>query len=179
MVTQGTNEGGSNRKRNFEESKEGYSNRNRNYRDKSDYNKSGKASQGERKNYQKRDGGNNFNREDGRRDGRSDNRYGKVERYDKGRSYTPKFAGKDDDEEDYGRRSKPSRPKESKPSVSIPDKDKAMLRIEKEQKSIKKKQQNKKKESNRPQQRVKRANNINYTRSYANGDFDDYDFDDF
>jgi hypothetical protein len=52
-----------------------------------------------------------------------------------------------------------------------------MLRLEREQKSIKKKQ-NKKKESNRPQQRVKRANNINYTKSYANGDFDDM-FDDY
>ena len=50
-----------------------------------------------------------------------------------------------------------------------------MLRLEKEQKSMKKKQQTKKKESNRPQPKVKRANNVNYTRSYANGDYDDYD----
>ena len=50
-----------------------------------------------------------------------------------------------------------------------------MLRIEKEQKTMKKKQQNKKKESNRPQPKVKRANNVNYTRNYANGDYDDYE----
>ena len=94
--------------------------------------------------------------------------------YDKKKTYSS-FSGKDDDDEDNSRRSRSYKPKESKPAVAIPDKDKTMLRIEKEQKTIKKKQQSKKKESNRPQQKVKRANNINYTRSYANGDYDDYE----
>ena len=99
----------------------------------------------------------------------------------KGYSSAPKFSSKDDDEEDNGRRSKSFRPKESKPSVSIPDKNKTMMRLEKEQKGIKKKQQSKKKESSRPQPKVKRANNVNYTREYANGAYDDYDdyYDDF
>ena len=56
----------------------------------------------------------------------------------------PKFPKKDEDEEDRGRRSKPSRPKESKPTIAIPDKNKVQMRLEKEQKSVKKKQNNKK-----------------------------------
>lgn len=55
----------------------------------------------------------------------------------------PKFPKKDEDEEDRGRRSKPSRPKESKPTIAIPDKNKVQMRLEKEQKSVKKKQNNK------------------------------------
>lgn len=92
------------------------------------------------------------------------------------RSYSSRYNSrdKDEDEDDVKRRSKPSRPKDNKSSVAVPDKNKAMLRLEKEQKSMKKKQ-SKKKESSRPQPKVKRANNINYTRSYANGDYDDYD----
>ena len=132
---------------------------------KSDY--SGKRQgTGERK-FTKPDGNRNTTGRYGKPEG---NRSGRPEqRFDKNRGYSsaPKFSGKDEDEEDNGRRSKPSRPKESKPSVAIPDKNKTMLRIEKEQKTMKKKQQSKKKESNRPQPKVKRANNVNYTRNYA------------
>lgn len=88
--------------------------------------------------------------------------------------YQPRYSGKDEDDDDNNRRSRPSKPKENKTGVSLPDKNKTMLRLEKEQKSIKKKQ-SRKKESSRPQPKVKRANNVNYTRSYANGDYDDYD----
>jgi len=105
----------------------------------------------------------------------------KPDHYDKNKGYSqPRFPSKDEDDEDNSRRSKPSRPKESKPTVAIPDKNKVQLRLEKEQKSMKKKQ-TKKKESNRPQPKVKRANNVNYTKNYANGDYDDYDdyYDDF
>ena len=92
----------------------------------------------------------------------------------------PKFPKKDEDEEDRGRRSKPSRPKESKPTIAIPDKNKVQMRLEKEQKSVKKKQNNKKRESSRPQPKQKRSSNINYTKNYANGAYDDYeDFDDW
>ena len=118
-------------------------------------------------------GGAKPNRFEGGRPNRPD----RPERSDRSRGYNsaPRFSGKDEDDEDNSRRSRPSKPKESKPSVAIPDKNKTMLRLEKEQKSIKKKQQTKKKESNRPQPKVKRANNVNYTRNYANGDYDDYD----
>ncbi|MDE6025887.1 MAG: hypothetical protein K2G45_10590 [Lachnospiraceae bacterium] len=90
--------------------------------------------------------------------------------------YQPRYSGKDedDDENDNIRRSRPSKPKENKTGVTLPDKNKTMLRLEKEQKSIRKKQ-SRKKESSRPQPKVKRANNVNYTRSYANGDYDDYE----
>lgn len=186
VVTQGTNEGGSNKKRSFDNNREGYSNRSKNYGEKKNFQRrpeggrpEGARPEGRERRFEgKREGG--FEGKNNRFEGKPDNRYGKQERYDKNKSFMPKFSGKDEDEEDYGRRSRPSRPRESKPSIAIPDKDKTMLRLEKEQKTMKKKQQqSKKKESNRPQQRVKRANNINYTRSYANGDFDDYDYDDF
>ena len=50
-----------------------------------------------------------------------DNKGGK---YKNNYSSAPKFSmkDKDDEDEDRSRRSKPQRPKESKPSVSIPDK---------------------------------------------------------
>ena len=129
--------------------------------------------------YQKQDNGQGgkprYNKTEGGRPPKSDH-------YDKNRGYNsqPRFPNKDEDDEDNSRRSKPSRPKESKPTVSIPDKNKVQLRLEKEQKSMKKKQ-SKKKESNRPPPKVKRANNVNYTKNYANGDYDDYDdyYDDF
>ncbi len=93
------------------------------------------------------------------------------------KNYIPKYSNKDEDEEDLGRRSKPQRPRENKSqaSASVGEKNKAMIRLEKEQKNMKKKQQNKKKESTRQKPKIKRANNVNYTRSYANGDFDDYE----
>ena len=73
---------------------------------------------------------------------RADKPYGdrpqRSERPNRGYGSAPKFPSKDkdDDEEDRGRRSKPSRPKENKPSVAIPDKNKVQMRLEKEQKSV-------------------------------------------
>ncbi len=162
MATQGTNDSGSNMNKNRggNSSKAGYAGKRQNF--------------GERRGT-KQEGGYSSS---GRRGKPDENRTGRPDqRFDKPKSYNnmPKFSGKDEDDEDNGRRSKPTRPKESKPSVSIPDKNKTMLRIEKEQKTMKKKQQSKKKESNRPQPKVKRANNVNYTRNYANGDYDDYE----
>ena len=115
---------------------------------------------------------------------RGDKPYGdrppRNERPNRNYGGAPKFPKKDEEEEDRSRRSKPTHPKESKPTVSIPDKNKVQMRLEKEQKSVKKKQNNKKRESNRPQPRQKRSNNINYTKNYANGAYDDYeDFDDW
>lgn len=97
--------------------------------------------------------------------GRRDNDYGKF------------MKDKDDDERDNSRRSKPTRPKENKSAIAQPDKAKTQLRLEKEQKTMKKKQDfsSKKKESSRPQPKKKRSNNINYTREYMNGAFDDYE----
>lgn len=186
MVTQGTNDGGSIKKRSYDDRKgSSFQGRRQNNQERPERTeRPDRPRQGERRNDGSgvrggtRGGALYQNGSRGSKDG--ENRYGRTERYDKPKSYTPKFSGKDDDDDDNVRR-KPSRPKESKPSVSIPDKDKTMLRLEKEQKTMKKKQQSKKKESNRPQPRVKRSNNINYTRSYANGDFDDYEdyYDDF
>lgn len=176
MVTQGTNEGGSNMNR----SRGANGSRNNSYGRPV---KSGRAEGGyenrgadrcspQSSRYAKSENAGNGQPRYGRGD---NNRTNKS--YDKNRGYnsSPKFAGKDDDDEDNSRRSKPSRPKESKSGVAMPDKNKVQLRLEKEQKSMKKKQQNKKKESNRPQPRVKRANNINYTKNYANGVYDDYE----
>ena len=175
MATQGTNENGSsmNKGRNGNDFKKPYQGRRTNGERTEDgkrYSK-GEGRSGDRNGKFSKPGTNQnskYNHHDGSRPTRPD-------RGGKGYNSVPKFAGKDDEEEDTGRRSKPSRPKESKPSVSIPDKNKTMMRLEKEQKGIKKKQQSKKKESSRPQPKVKRANNVNYARNYANGDYDDYD----
>ena len=59
------------------------------------------------------------------------------------------------------------------------------MRFEKEQKTMKKKSegnsQQKDKKSQRPQPKLHRQNNINYTKAYMNGDYDDYEdyYDDF
>ncbi|MDD6327860.1 MAG: hypothetical protein PUA62_05360 [Lachnospiraceae bacterium] len=190
MVAQGTNDGGSNMNRerrtaNGDQSPNGFTTKQTRYPkqdsprrfNKPDGESRYDKSEGQGR-YGKPEGGNRYSRGEG-----TTSRYGRGEGgytgkpYDKNRSFNsaPKFSGKDEDEEDNSRRSRPSRPKESKPGVAIPDKNKVQLRIEKEQKSMKKKQQNKKKESTRPQPKVKRANNINYTKNYANGDYDDYD----
>lgn len=182
MVTQGTNEGGSNMNRN----RSGNGQRG---------NYAGRPVRNGERDSRKDNEGRYENRGGDRRNDRAprysrpensgnngQNRYGKGEGtrpnkpYDRNHGYisSPRFAGKDDDEEDNSRRSRPSRPKENRSSVTIPDKNKVMLRLEKEQKSMKKKQ-SKKKESSRPQPRVKRANNVNYTKNYANGDYDEYE----
>jgi len=197
VATQETNEGGSGmNKNNGQRSSYTRSFRNENKREKVDGrrfdkgDKSERADRGERTertdrpprtdrgSYQRQDGSQGgkprYNKNEGGRATRPDH-------YDKNKGYSqPRFPNKDEDDEDNSRRSKSSKPKESKPSVSIPDKNKVQLRLEKEQKSMKKKQ-TKKKESSRPQPKVKRANNVNYTKNYANGDYDDYDdyYDDF
>ena len=164
VVTQGTNDRGSdmNKGRGKGTPKQGeYQGRKNSFGDKPSYSKTAKNGNSQSR-YGKPDGtSNNFNKSD---------------RFDKPKNYnsTPRFPNKDDDEEDNSRRSKPSRPKESKPGVAIPDKNKVQLRLEKEQKSMKKKQQSKKKESSRPQPKMKRSNNVNYIKNYANGDYDEY-----
>lgn len=199
MAAQGTYEGGSNTDRerrtpNGARTQGGYSGKptGDRYPKKDGQNRFSKPADGQSRYGKSGDGQNRYNRPEGDRPrgprpdgdrprgprpdgGRPDGGYAKKP-YDKNRSYNsvPKFAGKDEDEEDNSRRSKSFRPKENKPSVSIPDKNKVQIRIEKEQKSMMKKQ-NKKKESNRPQPKVKRANNVNYTKNYANGDYDDYE----
>ena len=81
-------------------------------------------------------------------------------------------------------RSRSSRPQRDKSqgSVAQPDKAKTALRFEKEQKTMKKKSegsfQQKEKKSQRPQPKQHRQNNINYTRAFLNGDFDDDYYDD-
>ncbi|MDD6401783.1 MAG: hypothetical protein PUG10_09285 [Lachnospiraceae bacterium] len=177
MLTQGTNERGSNtnKNRNVRTPKEGYAGR----RPGSGYGSRPEGGRNESREDRPNKGGNNrFSRQgqanDSARFGKNDNNhYGKSD-YDKNRGYNRGFSGKDEDEENNGRRSKPSRPKESKPGVAIPDKNKTMLRLEKEQKTMLKKQ-NKKKETSRPQPKQKRSNNVNYTKNYNNGAYDDYE----
>lgn len=189
MVTQGTNDSGSNMNRgrngngNGPRNNNGYGARNprtENKGPRSEFRNDRQGEgRGEKPRFQKTSDGGNFQKKFDRNEG---NGYNKSERYDRNKNYNsvPRFPNKDEDEEDNGRRSKPSRPKENKPSVAIPDKNKVQLRLEKEQKSMKKKQQSKKKESARPQPRVKRSNNVNYTKNYANGDYDDYeDYDEY
>lgn len=181
MFTQGTNERGSNtnKSRNVRTQKDGYTGRRNEYGHRTE----GTRGEGQEERFNRGDRPNNGNRysksgqsNGSARYGKNDNnRYGKSDYSDKNKGYNPRFAGKDEDEEDNSRRSKPSRPKESKSGVSIPDKNKTMLRLEKEQKTMLKKQQSKKKESSRPQPKQKRSNNVNYTKNYANGDYDDYE----
>lgn len=185
MVTQGTNDGssGMNKGRNTSGPKNaGHQVKSSQKEAKTDDRRGPKAQKGEFGNgagkAERNDGKGKFQRGEYKtRQAGNGNHQVKPERYDRSRNYntTPKFSGKDDDDEDSARRSRQSRPKENKQGVSIPDKNKVQIRLEKEQKSMKKKQQSKKRESQRPQPRIKRSNNINYTKNYANGDYDDYE----
>lgn len=109
--------------------------------------------------------------------GSSDRRYQKK--------YTPSNSGhyqkgKDDDYD--GRRNNESKKRMSAPSKDRakdqqPDKMDIVKRLEKEKKAMQKKKQDSKKkmQSARPQKRVKRTNNIDWTKEYENDSYDDDD----
>ena len=85
---------------------------------------------------------------------------------------------KDKDLDNEGRaKHRQSSPKDSGKAKELQtDKFETIKRLEREQKTIKKKEESKKKtEKQRPQQKVKRANNVNYTKAYENGMYDDYE----
>ncbi len=115
-----------------------------------------------------------------RRDGK-DGRENREFRRDNGR-YQNSFKPKDKDEEydSKPRMSKPRRTEKNDDLARIkeqqPDKIIIMKKLEKEQKAMKKKSEEKKRtQSSRPMPKQKRSKNINYTRQYENGMYEDYD----
>lgn len=93
-------------------------------------------------------------------------------------SFRPK--DKDDDYENRPRVSKPRRSEKEDDLSRIreqqTDKLIVMRKLEKEQKAMKKKSEEKKRSQNsRPIPKQKRSKNINYTRQYENGMFEDYE----
>lgn len=114
----------------------------------------------------------NFKSQGQGRPDRNSNNAGKF-RKDSGSGYN-----KDKDLDNEGRAK--HRQSSSKDSGKVKelqtDKFETIKRLEREQKTIKKKEESKKKtEKQRPQQKVKRANNVNYTKAYENGMYDDYE----
>lgn len=84
-----------------------------------------------------------------------------------------------DDNKNEGFRGKPSAPaKETKVKEQQPDKFEIINRLEKEKKVMKKKTDSNRKakaQNARPQVKVKRTNNIDWTKEYENDSFDDDD----
>ena len=87
--------------------------------------------------------------------------------------------GKDKDEDDKPVRRPKQTKTDSKPKEQQPDKLEIINRLEKEKKAMKKKYDESKKE-NKPQKhqsRPKRSGNVDWTREYENGSYDDDDLD--
>ena len=115
----------------------------------------------------------------GKRDGREFRKdSGYQGRYQNQNTFRPK--DKDDDYESRPRVSKPRRTDKDDDLSRIreqqTDKLIIMKKLEKEQKAMKKKSEEKKRsQSSRPMPKQKRSKNINYTRQYENGMFEDYE----
>lgn len=85
---------------------------------------------------------------------------------------------KDSDEDSRPQRRQPPANKENKVKEQQPDKIEIINRIEKEKKAMQKKQaERKNSKPARMQTRPKRTNNIDWTREYENGSYDDDDLD--
>lgn len=83
-----------------------------------------------------------------------------------------------DDDENIRPQKKQAASKEGKPKEQQPDKIEIKNRIEKEKKAMQKKQaERKNSKPARMQNRPKRTNNIDWTREYENGSYDDDDLD--
>lgn len=83
-----------------------------------------------------------------------------------------------DEDENVRPQRKQTASKEGKPKEQQPDKIEIMNRIEKEKKAMQKKQaERKNSKPARMQNRPKRTNNIDWTREYENGSYDDDDLD--
>lgn len=105
------------------------------------------------------------------------NNYGKGQNRYQG-SFRPK--DKDEEEDNKPRMSRPRRSEKndelSKIKEQQPDKLIIIKKLEKEQKAIKKKSEEKRRtQSSRPMPKQKRSKNINYTRQYENGMYEDYE----
>lgn len=87
---------------------------------------------------------------------------------------------KDADYEKKDMHRKASAPAREKPKEQTTDKMEVVKRLEKEKKAMQKKNQSKKTQQSRPQVRIKRTNNIDWTKEYENDSYDDddmyYDF---
>ncbi len=103
--------------------------------------------------------------------------------YGKGQNrYQGSFRAKDKDE-DEDRKPRMSKPRRSEKKdefaqVKEQQSDKLIMikKFEKEQKAMKKKSEEKRRtQSSRPIPKQKRSNNINYTRQYENGMYEDYE----
>lgn len=93
------------------------------------------------------------------------------------------FGGMKDKDADYENEKRKFAPRESKPKEKQPEKAVLTNRFEKEKKAVQKKSEANRKGkpgSSKPQVRVKRTNNIDWTREYENDSYDDddtyYDF---
>ena len=85
--------------------------------------------------------------------------------------------GKDKDEDEKPVR-RPKQTKTDKPKEQQPDKIEIINRLEKEKKAMKKKHEEKKEQrTSKHQVRPKRSGNVDWTREYENGSYDDDDLD--
>lgn len=108
-----------------------------------------------------------------RQDYKSRNSFGGNKGYDRGATYA-----KDKDEDDAPVR-RPKQTKSDKPKEQQTDKFEIQSRLEKEKKAMKKKNNDAKKELKTPKHQVKpkRSGNVDWTREYENGSYDDDELD--
>ena len=125
--------------------------------------------QGEKREIKDFKGKNNFK---SKSDFKSKNNFKAKDVYSKGYD-------KDKDEEDKPVRRPKQTKSDSKPKEQQPDKFEIINRLEKEKKAMKKKYDESKKEnrSQRHQMKPKRSGNVDWTREYENGSYDDDDLD--
>lgn len=130
--------------------------------------KDGGAQSGGDRPYQKKD----FQRKPYPQGGRSQGYQGRPQ----GGGY---YKDKDEDYDNAGKREQKKlvAPSRDKGKELQPDKSDIALRLEKEKKAMQKKKQESKRgnQSPKPQKRVKRSNNIDWTREYENDSYDDDD----
>lgn len=127
----------------------------------------------------KRDGAPSKNFCQGESKGGAAARSGGKKEFRKGPGKGGQTYDKDSDYEKKEFRKKPqaSNRDKDKPKEQQPDKMEVVKRLEKEKKAMQKKNQGSKKKNQqaRPQIRVKRTNNIDWTKEYENDSFDDDD----
>lgn len=117
---------------------------------------------------------------DGRNNGDAGRKPGVKKEYQK---RSPRFSQPYDKDSDYDKKDTRRKPqntakdKDSRNKEQQPDKMEVVKRLEKEKKAVQKKSKDnrKKNQQARPQVRVKRTNNIDWTKEYENDSFDDDD----
>ena len=122
----------------------------------------------------------NFRSRDAKGSGDSYGRAGGKKDFRKGQGRSGQFYDKDSDYEQKPVHRKPQSSNRDKDKLKEqqPDKMEVVKRLEKEKKAMQKKNQDSSKKRNqqaRPQVRIKRTNNIDWTREYENDSFDDDD----